>query len=245
MEWKRREIAPRIRAVPEARALRGSTRRCPRPPSFAAALRGPDGRLAVIAEIKRRSPSAGEIADGRLRGRPGARLPGGGRRRPLGPHRREIFRGLPRRPARRGRLCSGRSRRARPACGRTSWCTRSRCSRRGSPGRARSSSSCGPWTTRRSRALHDAARAAGLDALFEVHTEARDRPRALAHGARLIGVNNRDLAVFKTDLALSERLIPRFPRGRRSRSARAGSTRPRTRAGPAGPARAPSSSGRP
>ena len=35
--------------------------------------------------------------------------------------------------------------------------------------------------------------------------------RAVRHGARIIGVNNRDLAVFKTDLALSERLIPQFP----------------------------------
>ena len=33
----------------------------PRPPAFAAALRGP--RVAVIAEVKRRSPSAGRIRD--------------------------------------------------------------------------------------------------------------------------------------------------------------------------------------
>ncbi|MEX2043802.1 MAG: indole-3-glycerol phosphate synthase, partial [Opitutus sp.] len=58
--------------------------------------------------------------------------------------------------------------------------------------------------------LIDAARAAGLDALFEIHDEA-ELERALAHGATLIGVNNRDLAVFKTDLGLSERLIPKFP----------------------------------
>jgi indole-3-glycerol phosphate synthase len=53
--------------------------------------------------------------------------------------------------------------------------------------------------------------AAGLDALFEIHNEA-ELDRAVAHGAKIIGVNNRDLAIFKTDLGLSERLIPRFPR---------------------------------
>jgi indole-3-glycerol phosphate synthase len=61
------------------------------------------------------------------------------------------------------------------------------------------------------RTLSDAARLAGLDALFEIHDE-HELDRAVAHEARIIGVNNRDLAVFKTDLALSERLIPLFPR---------------------------------
>lgn len=62
------------------------------------------------------------------------------------------------------------------------------------------------------RDLHAAAGAAGLDALFEVHTE-EEIDRAAAAGARLIGVNNRDLAVFRTDLALTERLLPRVPPG--------------------------------
>ena len=61
------------------------------------------------------------------------------------------------------------------------------------------------------KALAAAAAAAGLDALFEIHAEP-EIERAVRHGARIIGVNNRDLAVFTTDLALSERLIPRFPR---------------------------------
>jgi indole-3-glycerol phosphate synthase len=62
------------------------------------------------------------------------------------------------------------------------------------------------------RTLRDAAATAGLDALYEIHTEA-ELERAVGHGARIIGVNNRDLAVFRTDLGLSERLIPRFPAG--------------------------------
>ena len=53
------------------------------------------------------------------------------------------------------------------------------------------------------KTLHGAATAAGLDALVEIHSEP-ELARALAHQARIIGVNNRDLAIFKTDLALSE-----------------------------------------
>jgi indole-3-glycerol phosphate synthase len=60
--------------------------------------------------------------------------------------------------------------------------------------------------------LHAAARAAGLDALFEIHNEA-ELDRALAQNATIIGVNNRDLAIFRCDLGLSEHLIPRFPAG--------------------------------
>ena len=58
--------------------------------------------------------------------------------------------------------------------------------------------------------LHTAASAAGLDALFEVHHEA-ELERAVRHDARIIGVNNRDLSIFTTDLGLSERLIPLVP----------------------------------
>lgn len=53
----------------------------------------------------------------------------------------------------------------------------------------------------------------GMSALVEVH-DARELDRALGAGAEVIGVNNRDLATFRTDLGLTERLAPHVPADR-------------------------------
>lgn len=48
---------------------------------------------------------------------------------------------------------------------------------------------------------------AGLAALVEVHS-CQEAVRALAAGARLVGVNNRDLKTFRVDLATAEEIAP-------------------------------------
>lgn len=58
---------------------------------------------------------------------------------------------------------------------------------------------------REARAMIEEARRLDMDALVEVHDEAEMR-RAVALGAPLIGINNRDLRDFSIDLATTERL---------------------------------------
>lgn len=210
MAWKRREVAPRVREVAESE-LAAAGASLPRPPSFAAALRRPDGRLAVIAEIKRRSPSAGEIAAGASAADQAALYRGAGADALSVLTDKKYFGG------------SLADLEAAAALMRTPG-PRVPCLRKDfmvhpiQVLEARQAGASAILIIVRAlsdpeiAALHAAARTAGLDALFEVHSQ-DEVARAAGHGARIVGVNNRDLAVFRTDLALSERLIPGFPQG--------------------------------
>jgi indole-3-glycerol phosphate synthase len=60
------------------------------------------------------------------------------------------------------------------------------------------------------RALLSLAEELQLAALVEVHDRA-ELERALSGGARLLGVNNRDLRTFRTTLATTEALLPAVP----------------------------------
>jgi indole-3-glycerol phosphate synthase len=209
MAHKRREIAPLLRPVfPEE--LAALNRDLPRAPSFLAALKRPDRKLAVISEIKRRSPSAGAIKEGvpaldqahRYRAAGASALSiltdekyFGGRLEDLRSVTKDFAAQGPALP------CLRKDFMVHPL----------------QVLQARQAGASAILIIVRAlnddeiHALHEAATAAGLDALFEIHHE-EELARAVRHEAKIIGVNNRDLAIFKTDLGLSERLIPLFPK---------------------------------
>jgi indole-3-glycerol phosphate synthase len=208
MAWKRQEVAPRLRVVAD-KELTQLDASLPRPPSFAQALRRPDGKLGVIAEIKRRSPSAGAIKEGisataqadRYRAAGASALSiltdtkyFGGTLADLQSVTTRFQENPPALP------CLRKDFMVHPV----------------QVAEARQAGASAILIIVRAlndeeiKTLFGAAQAAGLDALFEIHNEA-ELARATAHGASIIGVNNRDLAIFKTDLSLSERLIPQFP----------------------------------
>ena len=62
------------------------------------------------------------------------------------------------------------------------------------------------------RAFQQLAGQLRLAALVEVHDE-RELARAVAAGAEMIGINNRDLKTFRVDLATTEKLAAQIPAG--------------------------------
>jgi indole-3-glycerol phosphate synthase len=209
MAWKRREVASRVRAVSDAELARAATA-SPRPPSFAGALRRADGRLGVISEIKRRSPSAGEIKAGASAVEQAKRYQAAGADA-LSVLTDEKYFG--------GTLDDLRDVTAhflalpptRPCLRKDFMVHPIQVLEAREAGASAILIIVRALNDEEIKTLATTAAVAGLDALFEIHNES-ELDRAVAHGAKIIGVNNRDLAIFKTDLALSERLIPKFPR---------------------------------
>ena len=209
MASKRREVAPLLREVPaaELEELAAATRLRP---SFHRALDVPD-RLSVIAEIKRRSPSAGAIAENR---------PAIEQSESYARAHADAISVLTDSRYFGGSLCdlaniteNFESKGIRVPCLRKDFMIH--------PVQILEAVQSGASAILIIvRALNDdeiadlyeSASLAGLDSIFEVHNES-EIGRAVAAGTRIIGVNNRDLARFSTDLALSERLIPLIPGG--------------------------------
>jgi len=202
---KRDEVAARRAALPD-RALEAALADVPPPRDFAGALAHRGEPVRVVAEVKRASPSAGAIARGldavaqaRRYADAGAACisvltdgPGfGGSLEDLAAVRAAVAVPLLRKDFVVDRYQLLEARRA------------------GADAALLIVAALVPDALRR---LHDEALALGLAALVEVH-DARELDVAVAAGARLVGVNNRNLHTFAVDLAASEELLPRLPAG--------------------------------
>jgi indole-3-glycerol phosphate synthase len=200
---KRAEVAA---LAPRAAELERAAAAAPPARDFAGALRRSDGSLAVIAEIKRRSPSKGELApdlDPAVTAK--AYEAGGAAALSVltdGPY----FGGS------LDDLASARAAAGLPAL--------------------RKDFTIDPLQITEARAagadavllivaalpddgllrdLHDQARASGLACLVEAH-DGDELDRALAAGAEIVGVNSRNLGTFSEDLDIAASLVERIPR---------------------------------
>jgi indole-3-glycerol phosphate synthase len=203
LRHKRAEVAERRARQPQA-ALERLAARTPEPRDFVAAVRGPDVRL--IAEVKRRSPARGDLDPGLDPARLAREYVAAGASAVSVLTDGRFFSGS-----------DGDLRAVRAAVG---------------VPLLRKDFLLDPyqvWEARALgadavllivRALDDEALGAlgelagrlGMAALFEVHA-VEEVARALAAGARLVGINNRDLGTLGVDLGTTFRLRPLVPSG--------------------------------
>jgi indole-3-glycerol phosphate synthase len=200
LESTRADIERRRRAAPET-SLRGASDRAPR--AFRDALAAPG--LSIVAEHKRRSPSAGAI-------RPGSSVT-------------EVARAYERGGAAaisvlteekhfEGSLADLRE--AHAACRlpllRKDFIVDSyQLAEAASAGASAVLLIVAALEPAALGALHAEARERGLDVLVEVHDRA-ELEVALAVGAEIVGVNNRDLRDFRVDIERTFELLEAMPR---------------------------------
>ncbi len=177
----------------------------PAPRDFASALRRPDGRVAVIAEFKRRSPSKGELAPD-LEPAPTAVSYAAGGAAALsvltdGP----FFAGSV------ADLQAAREATELPVLRKDFVIDEVQVfETRGVGADAMLLIVAAIADDRLLAELHGLAVDLGLAVLVETHDE-HELDRALAAGARIVGVNSRSLRTFAEDLAVAENLAARVP----------------------------------
>lgn len=195
--------AARVRLLrPQARELEGRSARQPPPPRFDP--RATDGTVGVIAEIKRRSPSAGPIKEGLDPVRLARAYEDGGAVAVSVLTEESSFGGSLEDLQRVAQIVSV------PVLRKDFILDELQLHEARVAGAAAVLLIARILSAERLQTLFGAAIGLGLGALVEVHSEP-EIETALAAGATIIGVNSRDLDDFSIDLAVIERLLPYLP----------------------------------
>ncbi len=205
LERKAGEVAAARARLPE-RELRAALRDAPPPRDFAAALSSRGGPLRVVAEVKRASPSAGAIAAALDAPAQAARYQAAGA---------ACVSVLTDGPGFGGSLDDLRAVRAAvslPLLRKDFVIDGYQLLEARAAGADAALLIAAALAPERLAELLRGCAELGLAALVEVHDEA-EAGTALRAGARLVGVNNRNLGTFAVDLAVSERLLPLLPAG--------------------------------
>jgi indole-3-glycerol phosphate synthase len=172
--------------------------------SFRAALARPDGRLAVIAEVKKASPSAGVIAHTFDAVTTATNYEQAGCDAISVLTDRQFFQGDLR------YLGDVRKAVSLPLLRKDFILEEIQIAESAAMGADAILLIVAALTQEKLIELRQAAASHHLDALVEVHT-AEELQRALAGGAEIIGINNRNLATFAVDLAVTEQLSAQVP----------------------------------
>ncbi len=203
ISYKRDEVAARKKALPQAE-LEAALRRQSQPRGFARALKSAIGP-ALIAEIKKTSPSKGLI---RAHFDPPqlARAYAEGGAACL-----SVLTDAPSFQGHEGHLIAARAACSLPVLRKDFLVDEWQVAESRSIGADAILIIMAAVDDALASDLNDAADAFNMDALVEVHDEA-EMTRALRAGFKFIGVNNRSLATFETDLSVTERLAALAPK---------------------------------
>ncbi len=205
---KRDEVASRRAALPDRELAARAADAAPARP-FEAALSLPGGPPRIVAEVKRASPSAGAIREG---------LDAAGQARTYARAGAAAISVLTDGPGFGGSLDDLRAARQAvdlPLLRKDFVVDRYQLLEARAAGADAALLVVAALEAASLRSLLDACGELGLSPLVEAHDE-RELEAALAAGARIVGVNNRDLRTFEVDLAVSERLFRLFPAGVRA-----------------------------
>ncbi len=182
--------------------ITAAARRAPTPPGFASALRR--DHVAIIAEIKRSSPSRGDISPGLDAASRAREYAAGGAAAISVLTEPERFGGS------LEDLSTVRAQVELPVLRKDFLIDPLQLAEARALGASAGLVIVRAVDQMRLRDLLSAGRELGLELLVEVHTE-REVQIALSAGARVIGVNNRDLETLHVDPTVARRIIPMLP----------------------------------